>query len=202
MKESIIDFWNARESIHTPSSLVNVYFEDLDLHRICINEGFDLQPADIVYTDGVYAGHRGRVDRILYDKRLLSASCDRITARVDHSVNGKMSIIDGNLVTTSPEIIPFEKILAWFIPPTVRHEKLTSDESFHSFRIDEIGDLVLPRVTGEKTIHLVKSRSVIYVELNGGNVCAIVRDGCEYHKLLQPSMIVQSEIKTCSTTPW
>ena len=114
-------------------SLVQVEIEGHNTALAYYNDKFDLHCGDIVYVDGKFEGRRGRVVGVEYNFRIRLSDYKRVIAVADTKVSGQLYFCGSHVMTFDRNVLPREKIAAWFKAPSKPEDEIAvghDDDSF------------------------------------------------------------------------
>lgn len=155
--------------------LAEVYFPQRHLYLTYFNDAFPLKVGDMVYVEGKMEGLPGRVEKVVYNFKIRLSDYKRVTALVDTRVEGQLYLAGSSIITLEDDVLPYEKVRNWFLPPVSEGE-----ETLRS--IADEGDFIsledlkkkVPAVIWERGEEYFEEESVVYAELNGDQLRAIV----------------------------
>lgn len=156
-------------------SLVKVYFPERRISLSYFNDQFDLDVGDIVFVEGSFAGYQGRVVEVSRTFKIKKSDYKKVIAVADTEISGKVFMADKSMIAYDEKVLPYEKVRAWFLPPV-------SEEDEYEFCVDSDEVILLNELETMKIDPVIRSRGedyfederVVYLEINGGNLRAIV----------------------------
>ena len=98
-------------------SVVRVFFPERGQAYSYYNDRFDLHDGDLVYVSGKLARQRGQVVAVDYNFRIRLADYERVIGAADRNVRGTFYALGAHLVTLEPNVLPFQQVRGWFLPP-------------------------------------------------------------------------------------
>ena len=120
-------------------SVVRVYFPARGFACTYYNDKFDLRRGDIVYVDGKLEGLRGFVTEVSYNFKIKLSEYKRVIAQASTEVKGKFYTAGEQLITFSPETLPYKKAAAWFLPPADPDETyVRGRKKGETFRLEKL----------------------------------------------------------------
>ena len=155
-------------------SVVRVYFPARGFACTYFNDKFDLQCGDIVYVDGKLEGLRGFVTEVSYNFKIKLSEYKRVIAQASTEVKGKFYMAGEQLITFSPETLPYKKAAAWFLPPADPDEEYARGSGAgEAFLLEEILKKMKPQDVERGGTYYAENR-VVYLELAGARGRAVV----------------------------
>ena len=155
-------------------SVVRVYFPARGFACTYFNDKFDLQCGDIVYVDGKLEGLRGFVTEVSYNFKIKLSEYKRVMAQASTEVKGKFYMAGEQLITFSPETLPYKKAATWFLPPADPNETYVrgrkAGETFRLEKLTEQMDALVVNCGRE----ICMEDKVLYLELAGTRGRAVV----------------------------
>lgn len=159
----------------TKKSLVKVYFPERRISLSYFNDQFNLDVGDIVFVEGSFEGYQGRVVEVSHTFKIKKSDYKKVIAVADTEISGEIFIADKSMIALDKKVLPYEKVRAWFLPPV-------SEEDEYEFYIDSDEVVLLDQLEKMKIDPMVRERGedyfeeerVVYLEINGGNLRAIV----------------------------
>ena len=177
-------------------SVVQVRFPSKGRSYSYYNDKFDLQEGDIVFVDGKLEGIRGIVTDVKRSFKINLSDYKRVISVANTEVKGELFFGGSNLIAFEKNVIPYEKVRGWFMPPE-NEEDIVSGYDDTGFILGDWKSFDAKPEVIEKGLEYYTDDKVIYlcVENNFGK--AIVEGSRMYEVTFEYS---SGEIKnlTCS----
>ncbi len=155
-------------------SLVQVKFEGHNTPLAYYNDKFDLHPGDIVYVDGKFEGRRGRVVGVEYNFRIRLSDYKRVIAAADTKVFGRLYFCGSHIMTFDRNVLPHEKIAAWFKAPPKPENEMAVGHDDDSFPLDNLFMMGASSEISQRGKEYYSESRVRYLCLDGTKGYALV----------------------------
>ena len=163
-------------------SVVQIHFPVRNMTLAYFNDQFDLRRGDLVYVDGKLEGLRGRVVDVSYNFKIKLSKYQRVVALVDTDVHGTFHLMGTHFVTFHRDVLPQEKIRAWFIAPNAEDDEYVSGTNDETFALDNLKEMHIGHEIAERGhLYYIENR-VRYISLNGNKGYALV-EGSEAYEV-------------------
>ena len=104
-------------------SLVKVYFPERRISLSYFNDMFNLKVGDIVFVEGSLEGYRGRVEEVSHTFKIKKSEYKKVIAVADTTLWGEVHIAGETMIALDREVLPFEKVRGWFLPPVSENDE-------------------------------------------------------------------------------
>lgn len=155
-------------------SVVNIYFPNRHLTCSYYNDRFNLKRGDIVYVDGKLEGLRGRVVDVNYNFKIKLSDYKRVIGVVDTNVVGEFHLVGSHLITADENVLPYEKVAAWFKAPESEEEEYVSSSGGETFSLSDLSGMNIKSHIAERGHEYYMGNRVVYIELKAGKGRALV----------------------------
>lgn len=170
-----------RETQHTPrESVVQVKFPGRYGTLAYYNDRFDLRVGDRVYVDGKLEGQCGQVTEVSYAFKIKLSDYKRVIAVADTSVRGQFFYAGSYLIAFDQDVIPAEKVSAWFRAPAREGEESATGQDDTPFRLDDPQGLKVSPEIANRGYDYYRKGAVVYLSVDHGRGYAIVEGSRPY----------------------
>ena len=160
-------------------SVVQVRFPSQGRSYSYYNDRFDLHVGDIVFVEGKLEGVKGIVTELSRTFKIRLSDYKRVIAVADTEVKGRLYFGGSHLIAFDKDVIPYDKIRAWFFPPESEEEYAVGydDESVH---IDDPRAFGFRSEIAERGFDYYNRCKVVYISVDGESGRAIVEGSRAY----------------------
>ena len=162
-------------------SVVQVRFPSQGRSYSYYNDRFDLHVGDIVFVEGKLEGVKGIVTELSRTFKIRLSDYKRVIAVADTEVKGRLYFGGSHLIAFDKDVIPYDRIRAWFLPPESEEEYAVGydDESFYYEDIEDFR--IKPEIAG-RGVDYYNHNKVVYlcVDRISGSGVAIVEGSKPY----------------------
>lgn len=160
-------------------SVVQVRFPSQGRSYSYYNDRFDLHVGDIVFVEGKLEGVKGIVTELSRTFKIRLSDYKRVIAVADTEVKGRLYFGGSHLIAFDKDVIPYDKIRAWFLPPESEEEYAVGcdDESVH---IDDPRAFGFRSEIAERGFDYYNRCKVVYISVDGESGRAIVEGSRAY----------------------
>ena len=160
-------------------SIVQVRFPSQGRSFAYYNDRFDLHVGDIVFVEGKLEGVKGIVTELSRTFKIRLSDYKRVIAVADTEVKGRLYFGGSHLIAFDKDVIPYDKIRAWFLPPESEEEYAVGydDESVH---IDDPRAFGFRSEIAERGFDYYNRCKVVYISVDGESGRAIVEGSRAY----------------------
>ena len=160
-------------------SIVQVRFPSQGRSYSYYNDRFDLHVGDIVFVEGKLEGVKGIVTELSRTFKIRLSDYKRVIAVADTEVKGRLYFGGSHLIAFDKDVIPYDKIRAWFLPPESEEEYAVGydDESVH---IDDPRAFGFRSEIAERGFDYYNRCKVVYISVDGESGRAIVEGSRAY----------------------
>ena len=158
-------------------SVVRVFFPERGQAYSYYNDRFDLHDGDLVYVSGKLARQRGQVVAVDYNFRIRLADYERVIGAADRNVRGTFYALGAHLVTLEPNVLPFQQVRGWFLPPEADGEYAVGHGPGPVYALEQLS---IPAGVAEKGHAYYMENRVIYLSVDGTAGRAIVSGTVPY----------------------
>ncbi len=120
-------------------SIVQVRFPSQGRSFAYYNDRFDLLVGDIVFVEGKLEGVQGVVTEVSRSFKIKLSDYKRVIAVANTTVKGELYFGGSHLIAFDKNVIPYNKIRGWFLPPESDEEVAVGYDD-EGFFLDELGD--------------------------------------------------------------
>ena len=162
-------------------SLVEVYFPSRGRSYSYYNDRFDLHKGDTVFVEGKLEGLCGTVTCVNYNFRIKLSDYKRVISVADTDVRGTLQQTEKFFVSFEDDVIPFEKIASWYLPPSGVDDTIVSGKDDEFFL--DLEDLESAPISSEifrRGIEYYHMGKVVFLERDGG-CCRAIVEGSRYY---------------------
>ncbi len=162
-------------------SIVEVYFAHRGTSWPYYNDRFDLKVGDLVYVEGKLEGYQGRVIAVSYSFKIKLSDYKRVLAVADTSIYGELYFTQSHMLAFAPNVMPYEKVRAWFLPPLSEEEEFVSGETDgEGIPLDDLSKLQIDSETAARGHDIYMRNKVVYLCLEQTRGRAIVAGSEKY----------------------
>lgn len=160
-------------------SVVQVRFPSQGRSYSYYNDRFDLHVGDIVFVEGKLESVQGIVTEVSRSFKIKLSDYKRVIAVADTEVKGRLYFGGSHLIAFDKDVIPYDKIRAWFFPPESEEEYAVGydDESVH---IDDPRAFGFRSEIAERGFDYYNRCKVVYISVDGESGRAIVEGSRAY----------------------
>lgn len=162
-------------------SVVQVRFPDNGRSLAYYNDKFDLHIGDIVFVDGKLEGVQGIVTEVSRSFRIRLSDYKRVIAVADTAVKGELFFGGSHLIAFDQDVIPYEKIRGWFLPPRTDEEVAVGYDDL-GFSLDDLGGLNIRSEIADRGFDYYNRNKVLYICVDGSKGRALVK-GTEVYEV-------------------
>ena len=138
----------------------DIGFEIILVSEIHYNDRFDLHVGDIVFVEGKLEGVKGIVTELSRTFKIRLSDYKRVIAVADTEVKGRLYFGGSHLIAFDKDVIPYDKIRAWFLPPESEEEYAVGCDN--------------------ESVHIDDPRAFVYISVDGESGRAIVEGSRAY----------------------
>lgn len=154
-------------------SVVQVRFPSQGRSFAYYNDQFDLHKGDIVFVDGKLEGIQGVVTEVSRSFKIKLSDYKRVIAVADTTVKGELYFGGSHLIAFDKNVIPYEKIRGWFLPPEIDEEVAVGYDD-ESFFYEDIEDFKINPEIADRGFDYYNRNKVVYLCVEGATGRAIV----------------------------
>ena len=157
-------------------SLVQVYFPARNMTLSYYNDTFDLHEGDVVFVEGKLEGMPGHVTAVSYSFKIKLSDYKRVIGRADTDVHGTFQAAGSHLVTFDPDVLPYEKVRTWFLPPEMEEDGYVSGqgENGSSIPLEDLNLLEASPAVWDRGRAYYRENKVVCISLEDDRGRAIV----------------------------
>ena len=160
---------------------MQVHFPDRGRAYAYYNDKFDLHKGDAVFVEGKLEGVRGIVTEVSRSFRIRLSDYKRVIAVADTDVKGELYFGGSHLIAFDKNVIPYEKVRGWFLPPESDEEVAVGYDD-EGFFLDELGDFEIKPEIAKRGFDYYNHNKVVYISVDGTNGRAIV-EGSRFYEV-------------------
>ena len=162
-------------------SIVQVRFPSQGRSFAYYNDRFDLLVGDIVFVEGKLEGVQGVVTEVSRSFKIKLSDYKRVIAVADTTVQGELYFGGSHLIAFDKNVIPYNKIRGWFLPPESDEEVAVGYDD-EGFFLDELGDFEIKPEIAKRGFDYYNHNKVVYISVDGTNGRAIV-EGSRFYEV-------------------
>ena len=160
-------------------SIVQVRFPSQGRSFAYYNDRFDLLVGDIVFVEGKLEGVQGVVTEVSRTFKIRLSDYKRVIAVADTEVKGRLYFGGSHLIAFDKDVIPYDKIRAWFLPPESEEEYAVGCDN-ESVHIDDPRAFGFRSEIAERGFDYYNRCKVVYISVDGESGRAIVEGSRAY----------------------
>lgn len=165
---------NDMEKVEHKKSLVRIYFDSRGFSCTYYNDLFDLKIGDIVFVEGENENLRGYVTEVSYSFKIKLSDYKKVIAVADTDIHGKLMMTKNHFISFKRNVMPFDKIITWYMPPLKNDDVVVSSDSHQSFLLDDMKNFKVESLKYNRGIDYFLSNKVRFLELDNEKGKAIV----------------------------
>ena len=154
-------------------SVVQVRFPSQGRSVAYYNDRFDLHVGDIVFVEGKLEGVQGFVTEVSRSFKIKLSDYKRVIAVANTTVKGELYFGGSHLIAFDKNVIPYNKIRGWFLPPESDEEVAVGYDD-EGFFLDELGDFEIKPEIAKRGFDYYNHNKVVYISVDGTTGRAIV----------------------------
>ena len=162
-------------------SVVQVQFPSQGRSFAYYNDRFDLLVGDIVFVEGKLEGVQGVVTEVSRSFKIKLSDYKRVIAVADTTVKGELYFGGSHLIAFDKNVIPYNKIRGWFLPPESDEEVAVGYDD-EGFFLDELGDFEIKPEIAKRGFDYYNHNKVVYISVDGTTGRAIV-EGSRFYEV-------------------
>ena len=162
-------------------SIVQVRFPSQGRSFAYYNDRFDLLVGDIVFVEGKLEGVQGVVTEVSRSFKIKLSDYKRVIAVADTTVKGELYFGGSHLIAFDKNVIPYNKIRGWFLPPESDEEVAVGYDD-EGFFLDELGDFEIKPEIAKRGFDYYNHNKVVYISVDGTTGRAIV-EGSRFYEV-------------------
>ena len=162
-------------------SVVQVRFPSQGRSFAYYNDRFDLHVGDIVFVEGKLEGVQGTVTEVSRSFKIKLSDYKRVISVADTTVKGELYFGGLHLIAFDKNVIPYEKIRGWFLPPESDEEVAVGYDD-EGFFLDELGDFEIKPEIAKRGFDYYNHNKVVYISVDGTTGRAIV-EGSRFYEV-------------------
>ena len=162
-------------------SIVQVRFPSQGRSFAYYNDRFDLLVGDIVFVEGKLEGVQGVVTEVSRSFKIKLSDYKRVIAVANTTVKGELYFGGSHLIAFDKNVIPYNKIRGWFLPPESDEEVAVGYDD-EGFFLDELGDFEIKPEIAKRGFDYYNHNKVVYISVDGTNGRAIV-EGSRFYEV-------------------
>ena len=162
-------------------SVVQVRFPSQGRSFAYYNDRFDLHVGDIVFVEGKLEGVQGVVTEVSRSFKIKLSDYKRVIAVANTTVKGELYFGGSHLIAFDKNVIPYNKIRGWFLPPESDEEVAVGYDD-EGFFLDELGDFEIKPEIAKRGFDYYNHNKVVYISVDGTNGRAIV-EGSRFYEV-------------------
>ena len=147
-------------------SLVQVYFPERNQTLTYFNDQFDLKQGDFVFVEGKLEKERGIVRQVLKSFKIKVADYKKVIGLADTNVTGQLYIAGSHFVSFEPNVLPYEKMRTWYLPPEKEEDEYAAGYDDTSFMLEKLSDMKVSPVIFERGREYYIEDRVVYMEVD------------------------------------
>lgn len=155
-------------------SVVQVRFPSKGFTLAYYNDQFDLHVGDIVFVDGKLEGVQGIVTEVSRSFKIKLSDYKRVIAVADTNVKGTFYLGGSHLIAFDEDVIPYDKIRGWFLPPETDTEVAVGYDD-ESIAIDDLSGFNFRPEIADRGFDYYDSNKVLYICMEGYKGRALVK---------------------------
>ena len=154
-------------------SVVQVQFPSQGRSFAYYNDRFDLLVGDIVFVEGKLEGVQGVVTEVSRSFKIKLSDYKRVIAVADTTVKGELYFGGSHLIAFDKNVIPYNKIRGWFLPPESDEEVAVGYDD-ESFFYEDIEDFKIKPEIADRGFDYYNRNKVVYISVEGTTGKAII----------------------------
>ena len=162
-------------------SVVQVRFPSQGRSVAYYNDRFDLHVGDIVFVEGKLEGVQGFVTEVSRSFKIKLSDYKRVISVADTTVKGELYFGGSHLIAFDKNVIPYEKVRGWFLPPESDEEVAVGYDD-EGFFLDELGDFEIKPEIAKRGFDYYNHNKVVYISVDGTTGRAIV-EGSRFYEV-------------------
>ena len=162
-------------------SIVQVRFPSQGRSFAYYNDRFDLLVGDIVFVEGKLEGVQGVVTEVSRSFKIKLSDYKRVIAVANTTVKGELYFGGSHLIAFDKNVIPYNKIRGWFLPPESDEEVAVGYDD-EGFFLDELGDFEIKPEIAKRGFDYYNHNKVVYISVDGTTGRAIV-EGSRFYEV-------------------
>ena len=162
-------------------SVVQVQFPSQGRSFAYYNDRFDLLVGDIVFVEGKLEGVQGVVTEVSRSFKIKLSDYKRVIAVANTTVKGELYFGGSHLIAFDKNVIPYNKIRGWFLPPESDEEVAVGYDD-EGFFLDELGDFEIKPEIAKRGFDYYNHNKVVYISVDGTTGRAIV-EGSRFYEV-------------------
>ena len=143
-------------------SVVQVRFPSQGRSVAYYNDRFDLHVGDIVFVEGKLEGVQGFVTEVSRSFKIKLSDYKRVISVADTTVKGELYFGGSHLIAFDKNVIPYEKVRGWFLPPESDEEVAVGYDD-EGFFLDELGDFEIKPEIAKRGFDYYNHNKVVYI---------------------------------------
>ena len=147
-------------------SIVQVRFPSQGRSFAYYNDRFDLLVGDIVFVEGKLEGVQGTVTEVSRSFKIKLSDYKRVIAVANTTVKGELYFGGSHLIAFDKNVIPYEKVRGWFLPPENDEEVAVGYDDEGVF-LDELGDFEIKPEIAKRGFDYYNRNKVVYISVEG-----------------------------------
>lgn len=164
---------------HPVKSVVQVRFPGKGRTLAYYNDQFDLHTDDIVFVDGKLEGVQGIVTEVTRSFKIKLSDYKRVIAVADTTVKGTLYFGGSHLIAFAENILPYDKIRGWFLPPETDTEVAVGYDD-DSCALDDLSGFHFRNEIADRGFDYYNSNKVLYLCVDGNRGRALVEGSRVY----------------------
>ena len=162
-------------------SIVQVRFPSQGRSFAYYNDRFDLLVGDIVFVEGKLEGVQGVVTEVSRSFKIKLSDYKRVIAVANTTVKGELYFGGSHLIAFDKNVIPYNKIRGWFLPPESDEEVAVGYDD-ESFFYEDIEDFKIKPEIADRGFDYYNRNKVVYISVEGATGRAIV-EGSRFYEV-------------------
>lgn len=162
-------------------SVVQVRFPSQGRSFAYYNDRFDLHVGDIVFVEGKLEGVQGFVTEVSRSFKIKLSDYKRVISVADTTVKGELYFGGSHLIAFDKNVIPYEKVRGWFLPPE-NDEEVAVGYDDESFFYEDIEDFKIKPEIADRGFDYYNRNKVVYISVDGTTGRAIV-EGSRFYEV-------------------
>ena len=162
-------------------SVVQVRFPSQGRSVAYYNDRFDLHVGDIVFVEGKLEGVQGFVTEVSRSFKIKLSDYKRVISVADTTVKGELYFGGSHLIAFDKNVIPYEKVRGWFLPPESDEEVAVGYDD-ESFFYEDIEDFKIKPEIADRGFDYYNRNKVVYISVDGTTGRAIV-EGSRFYEV-------------------
>ena len=162
-------------------SVVQMRFPSQGRSVAYYNDRFDLHVGDIVFVEGKLEGVQGFVTEVSRSFKIKLSDYKRVISVADTTVKGELYFGGSHLIAFDKNVIPYEKVRGWFLPPESDEEVAVGYDD-ESFFYEDIEDFKIKPEIADRGFDYYNRNKVVYISVDGTTGRAIV-EGSRFYEV-------------------